>query len=165
MIEGAKLTVCNNCSKHGKSVWEEEPRPKPLRTNVGAQPPFRVPSEKTARNPLDLTMQLVEDFDTRIRLAREKRGYSHEELGKKTNEKVSLLRKIETRKMMPDNTLATKLEHVLKIKLIIPVTEEKIEIPQSKMAKSANRELTLGDLVQLGKRGKDEKEDVAERKR
>lgn len=108
-------------------------------------------------------MELVENFDAKIRQAREKLGLSHEDLGKKLNEKISLLRKIETKKMTPDNLLATKLEHVLKIKLIVPAGEEKITVPPSKMVKPINREITLGDLIQLGKKEKKGKEGSAER--
>lgn len=104
--------------------------------------------------PIVDTTQLVDGFEAKIRQAREKLGLTHEELGKRINEKVSLLRKIETGKMKPDNKLASRLEHALKVKLIVPATEEKV--PQTKMAKQANRELTLGDLIQLNKESKDE---------
>jgi putative transcription factor len=82
-------------------------------------------------------------------------------LGKRINEKVSLLRKIETGKMTPDNRLATMLEHALKIKLIVPAKEEKV--PQAKLARASGRELTLGDLIQLDKNGSG-KEDTAGRR-
>ncbi len=109
-------------------------------------------------------MELVEDYDTRIRQAREKIGFSHDALGRKLNEKVSLLRKIETKKMTPDNNLAAKLERMLKIKLIVPASEEKTEVPP-KMAKTPNRKLTLGDLVQIDEKNKKtKKEDAAERR-
>jgi putative transcription factor len=99
---------------------------------------------------------LTEDYGTRIRKAREKLGFSHEDLGKKLNEKVSLLRKIETGKMTPSDKLAAALEHVLKVRLIVPAKEEKV--PEAKIPKASSRELTLGDLVQLKKKGEDEEE-------
>ncbi len=153
IIEKAKLTVCNECAKLGKDTWEE-PKPKlpalkPRATSV----PLRIPPKKVSEPIVDTT-QLVDGFEAKIRQAREKLGLTHEELGKRINEKVSLLRKIETGKMKPDNKLASRLEHALKVKLIVPATEEKV--PQTKMAKQANRELTLGDLIQLNKESKDE---------
>jgi ribosome-binding protein aMBF1 (putative translation factor) len=63
--------------------------------------------------------------------------------------------------MTPDNLLATKLEHALKVKLIVPAGEEKIKVPPTKMVKTASHELTLGDLIQLDKK---DKEDTTERK-
>jgi putative transcription factor len=158
IIEGAKLTVCTDCSKHGKLTWEEEPKPKAIIKPKGPRPLLRAPIMKPRETPPDTTVELVEDYDVKIRQAREKLGLSHEDLGKKLNEKVSLLRKIETKKMRPDNQLATRLEHVLKVKLIVPASEEKVKVPPSKMVKPINRELTLGDLIQLSK------EDTAERK-
>ena len=78
-------------------------------------------------------------------MAREKLALTHEELGKKINEKASVLRNLEAGKMEPNNQLASKLEHMLKIKLLIPISEEKaVQVP-----KSSNQELTLGDLIKI----------------
>ncbi|MGQ9506370.1 MAG: multiprotein bridging factor aMBF1 [Candidatus Bathycorpusculaceae bacterium] len=162
IIEGAKLTVCSQCSKHGKIVWEEEPKPKSSATKTKAVPqPTKMKSKKIPETTVETSLELVEDFHTKIRQAREKLGLSHEELGKKINEKVSLLKKIETGKMTPDNRLATKLEHILKVKLFVPPTEEKA-LP-TKIPQPASRELTLGDIIQLNKKEKG-KEDSPKRK-
>jgi putative transcription factor len=165
IIEGARLIVCDDCSKHGKLVWEEEPKPKAVIRPKGARPTLKVQSKIQPTTPLEATLELVDDFDVKIRQAREKLGFSHEDLGKKLNEKVSLLKKIETRKMIPDNVLATKLEHALKIKLMLPASEEEAKIPLARMAKSIDRELTLGDLINVEKQGNKDKEDTAERER
>jgi putative transcription factor len=150
IIEGAKLTVCSECSKHGKIVREE-----PIFKQGPARKPLAlIPvKKKTATAAVNNTQEVVEGYDSKIRQAREKLGLSHEELGKRINEKTSVLRKIETGKMTPNNMLVTKLEHALRIKLLVPVSEEKIaqEIP-----KSPNRDLTLGDLIQLNKKGREE---------
>jgi putative transcription factor len=161
IIEGAKLSVCSECAKHGKVVIEE-PKPKiAVFKPKAALPPFKVQSKKSSKAVVETTQELVENFDLKIRQAREKLGFSHEELGKKINEKVSVLRKIETRKVKPDNILVTKLEHALKIKLLIPSSDERIQ--QTKVPKPVSRELTLGDLIQLNKKDK-EKEEPTERK-
>jgi putative transcription factor len=165
IIEGARLTVCGDCSKHGKLTWEEEPKPKAVIGPKGIKTVLRVQSKIQPTTPLEATLELVDDFDVKIRQAREKLGLSHEGLGKRLNEKVSLLKKIEMRKMIPDNILATRLEHALKIKLILPASEEKVKMPSAKMANPINRELTLGDLIGLEKQGKKDKEDTAERER
>ena len=147
IIEGAKLTVCSECSKHEKIIREEPT----LKQGPPRKPLMPIPvKKKTATATVDITQEVVEGYDSKIRQAREKLGISHEELGKKINEKASVLRKLETGKMTPNNMLVTKLEHALKIKLLVPISEEKVtqEIP-----KSSNRELTLGDLMQLNKKG------------
>jgi putative transcription factor len=160
VIEGAKLTVCSECAKHGTTTWEE-PTPKIPTSKPKTMPRSpRTYSKKQTETIIGTSPELVRNFDHRIRQAREKLGLSHEDLGKKINEKVSLLRKIETGKMMPDNKLATKLEYALKINLLTPITEEKIS--QKDVPKQINRELTLGDLVELSK--KQSKEEPEERK-
>jgi len=149
VIEGAKLTVCNECSKHGKIISpEEELKLQQGTTKTPSAILIKTQKRKTPEAKVEITQEIVEDYDSKIRQAREKLGFSHEELGKKISEKESVLRKIETRKMAPNNLLITKLEHALKIKLLIPITEEKI--PQ--IPKSPNQELTLGDLMQLNKK-------------
>ena len=114
----------------------------PLQRRSASRKPPETPSAETGT-------ELVENYQTKIRQAREKLGLSHEDLGKRINEKVSLLRKIETGRMKPNNLLATRLEHTLKIKLIVPATDEKLKVPQTKITKAPSREVTLGDLIQL----------------
>lgn len=155
VIEGAKLTVCGECAKHGKIICEEAAAKQQPARKLFVPIPVK---KKVAKAMVDTTQEIVEGYDSTIRRAREKLGLSHEELGKKINEKASVISKIETGKMTPNNLLATKLEHMLKIKLLVPVAEEKAtqHIPIVK-----NRELTLGDLMQLKKKGTEE---PAERK-
>jgi putative transcription factor len=159
LIEGARLTVCSECAKHGKICYDQ-PKPKPVLSAPRATPVTFKVRTKPQPPPVDTSLELVEDFGTKVRKAREKLGLSHEELGKKINEKVSLLRKIETGKMTPDDKLTATLEHVLKVKLIMSAKEEKV--PQSKVSKKSSRELTLGDLIQLGKKG--EEKEISGRK-
>jgi putative transcription factor len=154
IIEGAKLTVCVECSKHGKIIREEE-------VELGQRAPKKTPvpfsakmqRKKTVGAKVEITQEVVESYHAKIRQAREKLGLSHEELGKKINEKASVLSKLETGKMTPNNVLVTKLEHALKIKLLVPIKEEKISY---EMPKLPNRETTLGDLIQLNKKGGEE---------
>ncbi len=56
--------------------------------------------------------------------------------------------------MTPNNILATKLEHALKIKLLAPITEEKATVQQ--IPKAVNREMTLGDLIQIDSKSSEE---------
>jgi putative transcription factor len=103
--------------------------------------------KKPAAAQVQISQEIVEDYAQKIRSAREKMGLSHEDLGKKINEKASLLRHIETGKATPNNSLAARLEHVLKIKLMVPIADEKV----TAVPKPAVGGLTLGDLIDLGK--------------
>jgi putative transcription factor len=157
VIEGAKLTVCSECSKHGKATWEEPAKPTvtPYAPSTPSQvTPNRAPiqiKKKIITARVDTSQEVVADYAEVIRQAREKAGLSHEELGKKINEKESVLRKIETDKMVPNDLLISKLEHTLKIKLLVAVAEEQVALP-----KSTSHELTLGDLVDMSKKGKED---------
>jgi len=146
-IEGANMLVCGECAKLGSVVWEArtEPRLKKVARRIPAPvlPPRRQPPISVADN-----LELVENFGTKIRLAREKAGLSHQELGKRISEKVSVLRKIESGKMTPDNLLTEKLEHALRLKLLMPVSEPKVS---SKSLVSRPASPTLGDILKTKK--------------
>jgi putative transcription factor len=60
-----------------------------------------------------------------IREARMKKGFTHEQLAIKMSEKASLLKKVETGALKPDELLAKKLERYLQIKLYISADDEK----------------------------------------
>ena len=156
VIEGAKLIVCVECSKHGKIIHQEEVA-LPQKNLKKPQAPVSMVQRKPIVAKVEITQEPSEDYSTKIRAAREKLGLTHEELGKKINEKTSVLRNLETGKMAPNNQLASKLEHMLKIKLLVPISEEKVPPP---ISKSANQELTLGDLIEI-----DNKDEEAATKR
>jgi putative transcription factor len=156
IIEGARLTVCVECSKHGKIVAQDDYSAKSKPTTAGKPDALRpvLFQKKTEIPKVQITQEIIEDYGAKIRLAREKLGLTHEDLGKKINEKSSVIGKLETGKMEPNNILATKLEHALKIKLLTPVVEEK---PQQQIARAPTQEVTLGDLIQFDTKGSGEK--------
>ena len=154
IIEGAKLTVCVECSKHGRIVTQDEYTPKPKPTSkLSARTPVTMTQKKKPEIKVEITQEIIEDYTSKIRQAREKLGLTHEDLAKKINEKTSVIGKLETGKIQPSNILATKLEHALKIKLLTPVTEEKAA---TLSPRTANREVTLGDLIQLNNKTAEE---------
>jgi putative transcription factor len=75
---------------------------------------------------IDLTDEIILDpeFPKVIRDARNRKGMTHEQLGQKINEKVTLLKKIETGTIKPDEILSKKLEKFLGIKLYVNLNEE-----------------------------------------
>ncbi len=164
VIEGARLTVCLECSKHGKVILHEvaDFPAAPQRTTVTSYPSssstkstmhLPVILKKPPITQVQLTTELVDGFAGKIRVAREKLALSHEDLGKKINEKASLLRHIETGKVAPNNQLASKLEHALRIQLMVPIADEKSTTQVHRAA--ANEEMTLGDLVEFKNSGEE----------
>jgi len=62
-------------------------------------------------------MELAPDWGKRIRLAREARLWTPEVLGKKLNEKKSVVLKIESGNFHPPDALVRKIEHLLQVRL------------------------------------------------
>jgi len=147
VIEGAKMVVCGNCAKFGTVYLEATPLPTLPKSKI-AKHPITLSSVKKQSPKIIETLELIDNFSPKIRQAREKLGLSHEDLGRKISEKVSVLRKIETGKMTPDHQLAEKLEHTLRIKLLVPPSEPKI--PPSSLLRPP--EITLEKVVHLKKR-------------
>jgi putative transcription factor len=88
--------------------------------------------------------EIAEDYADRARRQRMKLGLSQEELARRVKEKLSLIQKIETGKMIPDSKLCRALEHELKIKLLIP-RKEIAEVPSA----APPTEVTLGDIMRV----------------
>ena len=67
---------------------------------------------------------LREDYSKAIKDARELLGITQDELGKKINEKPSVISHLEVGSMKPTDSLARKLEHFLKVQLFVPEDDE-----------------------------------------
>ncbi len=165
-IEGAKLTVCAECAKHGKIIYPDEENTAPKSpflivasgSSIGSAPASSSGAAKPKKQPqmlqkkrnlvakVEITQELVEDCAALIRVTREKLGFSHETLGLKINERASVLKHVELGKMVPDNLLASKLERALKIKLLVPIEEDK---PAPVLVVDKNQEMTLGDIIEI----------------
>ena len=152
IIEGAKLSVCSECAKLGSGYWEPKPQ-RPARRGIKRQSKPISFSKRQQRPTVTETLELVDDLGQQVRQARRDLELSHEDLGRKIREKVSVIRKIESGKMVPDLALAEKLEHALKIKLRVPAEEPKVQPVMS----SKPRGTTLGDLIQFKVKDKEAK--------
>ncbi len=140
------MIACSECAKLGSGYWEARPQRRAKKI-AKHRPKLSIPRKKQ-RPTVTETLELVGDFGLRVRRAREGLELSHEDLGRKIGEKVSVLRKIESGKMTPDLMLAEKLEHALKIKLLVPPSEPKVP----SVALSQPREITLGEVIRLKER-------------
>jgi len=146
-IEGANMLVCNECAKLGSIVWEAKTEPR-MKKVARRMPTPMLPPRTQPPLSVTETLDLVDGFGTKVRQAREKMSLTLQGLGKKINEKVSVLRKIESGKMTPDNLLAEKLEHALRIKLLVPVSEPKVP---AKALGARPASPTLGEIAQVKK--------------
>jgi len=149
-IGSTVLAVCPNCARFGTEVGAPAVRRK-------ATPPViadRLQARQRRMTPRDVFTQAGEDdlaldFAERIRRGREAHGWRQAELGAKINERVTVIAKLESGAMIPNDNLIRRLERALAIKL-----KEKVPAPAARKAAPKGEGLTLGDLMELD--GKDE---------
>jgi len=113
LVEGNLLTVCKTCSKRGK----------PSNNQPNTQKSFVRPKKMIKPNKItfDDSTILVNDFSEVIRKSRMIKGLTHEQLGILIKERASLLRKIESGSLKPDEELTKKLERFFRINLYTEV--------------------------------------------
>ncbi len=141
-IEGSVMVVCKECSKLGK-IQKTPPKPKYVKQNNNKK--SNAPRKRHYSRNDEPTDELIEDFDLKIRKARESKDWSREDLGKKINERVSVITRIETGKMTPDTKLTKKLEKALNIKLL-----EKVDnVDLNQFISSSSGERTLGNVMKI----------------
>jgi putative transcription factor len=124
-IDGAVMVVCNNCAKLGKQVGPAPFKPAPI---IPARSAFRgarsiAPRPAPVAVAVEAEYDVDPDYNVIIRQAREKLGLSQEQLGKLLNEKPSVIKMVESKKLKPDATLTRKLMHELKINLLVSLSE------------------------------------------
>jgi len=90
---------------------------------------------------------LVENYGFIVKEARERMGMTLKDLGAKVGEKASVISKVEQGKLKPDNALARRLEHVLRIRLLVPSSE--VEDKGLKTPVEHGGGLTIGDVLRM----------------
>ena len=129
-IEGAQMLVCGRCAKGKDVAYTLKPE---------SDDAMAVPAKA---GHTEAEEELVEDYGTRIRKAREDIGLPLKVLGERINEKESTLARVEQQKTLPTKELTRKLERELGIKLVARVE------PKGPAARQGgNQEITLGDAA------------------
>jgi len=114
----------------GSSTLQYSPKISTTKPSSYSSRPRPMPRNRPPpQNKINLTDEMIlnPEFPKVIREARNKKGITHEQLGQKINEKVTLLKKVETGTIKPDDILSKKLERFLGIRLFINSNEEDSE--------------------------------------
>ena len=122
LVEGATLIVCQKCSSLGTQLPgfpDRTARPRQIQSHTHA-PIERLPKAVEES-------ELVEEYSVIIKEGREKLGLTQQDLAFKAKEKLTMIQKIEIGKMLPTMRLSKELEHILRVKLLVP--REEVEIP------------------------------------
>ncbi|WEL21270.1 MULTISPECIES: multiprotein bridging factor aMBF1 [unclassified Halorhabdus] len=159
-VEGAELDVCDECADFGTEVRTPDQSSPSTKYSTDSGSSSSSSSSGSAssgsgsggssgggsrRDMFDEMDELVQDFDQRIRSAREQTDMSQEDLADQLNEKASLIRKLERGDHLPSDEVQTKLERELDIELTESGgTEEDADWDSG----SAVGEYTLGDVVE-----------------
>jgi putative transcription factor len=127
-IDGAVMVVCNNCARLGKQIGPGAPARISVPTRMSAPPrirsnPMQGALRTMSQRPIEPEYEVDPDYSLKIRQAREKLGLSQEQLGNLLNEKPSVIKMVESKKLKPDVTLTRKLMHELKINLLVSLSE------------------------------------------
>ena len=140
-IEGSVMVVCKECAKLG-TIQKAPPKPK-FQQNKQRKRTTNKP-KRNYRND-EPTEELIENYNTAVRNAREAKNWSREDLGKKINERVSVINRIESGKMTPDNKLTKKLEKALNITLLENVND----VDLNQYINDSPNERTLGNIMKI----------------
>lgn len=156
-IEGAELDVCDECTDFGTEVTQEETTSSTsTKYSTGSDPSSGTAGASDSssgstssgggrrRDMFDDMEELAQDYDGRIRDARESAGLSQSELADQLNEKASLIRKLEHGDTLPSDGVQRKLERALDIDLTAGGSGDETEWESD----SATGEYTLGDMVE-----------------
>lgn len=89
---------------------------------------------------------MIEEYPNIVKEGRSKLGMSQQDLAFKAKEKITVIQKIEIGKMLPTVRLAKELEHILHVRLLVPVEETEPSTPRM-MRRPSSPTVTLGDIA------------------
>lgn len=147
-IDGSVLSVCPRCVKFGSGALITKTREQGTVPNTITERLERREKRQKTKDVFEQTQEeLSLDYSSKIRNARSSLGLSQEDLGKKINEKKSVVAKLEHGDMVPDEKLIKKLERALEISLKEKLTP--VAIPEKS---DSSKSLTLGDFIKIKKK-------------
>lgn len=153
LVEGARLIVCQQCSSLGTSLPSFPDRKLAPRTLVSPTH-THAPIEKLPKAVEE--SDLIEEYPDTIKEARAKLGLTQQDLAFKAKEKVTVIQKIEIGKMLPTMRLAKELEHILRVRLLVP--RDELDLPAPPRRPMPSPGVTLGDIA-LVRRKEDSEEE------
>jgi putative transcription factor len=143
MVEGSKLNVCPNCARFGED-YRSGQSGAPMSSSVIEQ---RLEKRERRMKTKDIysgtsSTELIADYGTVIREAREAKGMDLEQFAASILEKKGTLSKVEAGALVPDDKLIKKIEKALGIKLT-----ETVQSGVSVGGGGGNSKMTLGNFI------------------
>ena len=166
VVESTEMIVCERCYRRymerARRSGVDAPfklRVSPLRKPTGLQDRVAMAAPRRAerrpgggvvgaRRGSGLGMveryEVVEDFASRIRAARQRAGLTQRELAQRIRVGENVVKRIESGALTPSIELARRIERVLKVKLVEPVAEL-----EEGEGREEEFQLTLGDIAEV----------------
>ena len=143
VVEGSRLNVCPNCAKFGED-YRANQSGAPISSSVIDQ---RLEKREKRMKTKDIyagtsSTELVDDYGTVIREAREAKGMDIEKFSASILEKKGTISKVESGSLVPDDKLIKKIEKALGIKLT-----ETVQSGVTVGGGSSNNKMTLGNFI------------------
>ncbi len=157
-IEGAELKVCDECAEFGTEVQTDSGGSTSAKYSTGSSDDSSGTAGSTTgtstsggsggssrrHDMYDEIDELAQDYDDRLRSAREAANLSREELADQLNEKASLIGKLERGDTLPSDEVQRELERALDIDLTAGGETDETEWE----SETASGGYTLGDVVE-----------------
>jgi putative transcription factor len=162
-VEGAELEVCDECTDFGTELRTESDSTSTSKYSTSSTGTSSSGSGSGSGSGTTTTTggsstgggggrpdiyddvdELAQDFDERMRDAREAAGLSQDDLADELNEKSSLIRKLEHGETLPTDDVQRKLERHLDIDLTAGGSVDEAEWE----SETSEGEYTLGDMVE-----------------
>jgi len=136
VIDGVKMMLCPECTKHGEGVKDVAKTP----SSIGRAVFRRIKRSSPKDIYKGMEKDLVSDWPNVIKEARKKKGLSREELGFKIEERTATISKVENGDLRPSDKIIAKLEKELGISLLEQVKEVSA-------VHHSSEGMTLGDFI------------------
>lgn len=152
LLEGARITVCDNCAQHGVKI--RAPSKSYQIKKTYQKKPTVTPKKQTVKSREIDEFEIIPNYANKIRTVRNSLGLNQDQFAQKLNEKPSLLRRIEAGRVEPTVKLAKKIQEVYKIKLLKSTDETELNIQDKKFMKKSTGS-SLGDIAFIKKKSKE----------
>jgi len=155
LLDNIPMIACPNCAHLGKDVTQKPAR----EVERGVPPEVAERLERRARMAKSkdvfesFQQEMVPDYAKRIKEARERKGWTREQLSGKVGERVPTIAKFEHGEVSPTDQVARRLERELNIKLF-----ENVPVVGGAQVKTPRKSFTLGDILKdaMKKKERDE---------
>jgi putative transcription factor len=101
IIDKVEMTVCDSCAKLGKEIRDSRP------VELGKKHDYEIEER-----------EVTPGFSFSIRQSRERMHLTQEEAAKRAGVSVSVLKRIETGKFIPDDNTARRLEKFFRVRIV-----------------------------------------------